>query len=363
MAKIKTRDMDREKQVYEMLPPEMLKPNPFNERLFRRNESNSADLKKSMLEKGFLANHPVQCFIKGKSLVIISGHRRWRAAMELGIDQVPVTIIPIVDESKIEKLMIEENLLRPQEGRRYSVIERYILALRLAYKFPEQRGGNRRSEDYRVNCERTQKKVGKNEWLSAVTEICLKYLSELSVITKHICQNLEKSHPELLGLQDYEQLQVIFNEGLSKDLNDLHLGNTTIRKVYCNYKSKKQLSVGSKKVSPSENKITAHIADSDYSPVPPLKNTGLALVEKLPNSSVVFFQGFKDFLAEGFVGHPNQVKAMLITSVTPPQNPISALQLVSKAAKLLLQTTEKRVTEIKKVEDKQTLLPFELGKP
>lgn len=308
-----------------MIAPEKLRTDPLNGTLFGTNETNFERLKKSIQENGFLANQPILCFSRENRLVIISGHRRRRAAVELGIKEIPVTVMSNLSEAEIERLIIEENLMRPNEGRKLSYVERYILALRLAQNFPEQRGGDRRSEDFTVSCEsrHNHKSTGKDQWLSAGTGICSKYLSELSVIAKCICQDSEKAYPELVhGLPIYEQLQTILNKGLSQDLNDLHRGNVSIRKVYNKYKTPKKQSLTCNIMStPSEKSITTPPHDIDNSSVSPFRGTELAFPEQPSNPSVVLFHSFKEFLVEFFVGHPNQEKAMLVTSLPDLKNP------------------------------------------
>lgn len=351
------------KQGFIWIASKKLKPHPLNTTLFGDNDTNFEELKQSILENGFLVNHPILCCQKDKSLMIISGHRRWRAACELGIDEVPIVIIDMAEE-EAERIIIEENLVRPKEGREFSYVERYILALRLSHKFPELRGGDRRSEDFRANCGSRQndKSTGKDQWLSVVTGICSKYLSELNVISKRILQDSEKAYPELLqGLQIYEQLQIILNKGLSQDLSELHIGNESIRKVYNKYKFPKKQFIASnnKESSLPENTITTPTDDINNSSVPSFRATELAITEQSLNSCAALLQGLKDFLAEHFVGHSSFGKAMIIISVPAPENPIASLQMMRKAANLLLRNTGNPGTETKKATDNQSLPLFQ----
>lgn len=348
------------KQNLIWIAPDKLKSNPLNSILYGDNDTNSETLKQSFLTNGFLVNRPILCYRqdKDKSLTIISGHRRRKASVEFGIPEIPVIVVNNVTDKEIERLVIEENLLRPSEGREFSYIERYMLALRLSEKFPEMRGGDRRSEDFRTNYGSRQNNLykGKDEWLSTVTGICVKYLSELGVIAKCICQDSEKASPELLhGLPIYEQLQIILNKGLCQDLNDLHLGRTSIRKIYNKHKHQKNQSNKANKASPSEKTTTTQTSDIDNSRVSP----SLSFPEQAPNPCVTLLQGLKVFLTVHFVGHPNQEKAMLIISAPPPQNPIALLQIMRKATNLLLRNVGDLGTETKKATANQSLPLFE----
>lgn len=319
---------------YVMISAKQLNGNPLNHKLFGENDANFDELINSFEKNGFLRNHPILCYLKGKSLVIISGHRRVRAAIELSIEQVPVTIIPIAEGPEIERMMIEENLLRPLEGRQLSQIERYMLALRLSAKFPERRGGDRRSADY-VAKRSDIKPKDKDTWLAEKTGLCAKYISELNVITKKISKETSKAYPELLdGMPLYEQLQIIINHNLSADLSDLQSGRTTISALHKKYRTPKPELTSNPPVSP-------HISDAQvnhHDPKESVESSFNPLEHQDPKAA--FVSAFKEFLIAEFATHDNINKAIQVVSLAN-QDRIAVLKKIRKATSLLLENPKK----------------------
>jgi len=83
---------------------EFLKPNPEN--FFRRLEGEEyEDFKSSVREFGVL--EPILIDENG---VILGGEQRWRAAIDLKIDQVPVRVISDPDEKKKLRILIHSNV-------------------------------------------------------------------------------------------------------------------------------------------------------------------------------------------------------------------------------------------------------------
>lgn len=322
------------KQGLIWIAPKKLKPHPLNTTLFGDNDTNFEELKQSILGNGFLVNHPILCCQKDKSLMIISGHRRWRAAIEIGIDQVPITIIPITDDSEIERMIIEENLLRPQEGRKFSHLERYVLALRLSSKFPEQRGGDRRSADFVAT--RGSKSIHKDHWLAEKIGLCAKYISELNVIAKKICEETSKAYPELLsGIPLHEQLQIILSQNLSADLSNLQAGST-IGAIYKKYRAAKPKPAPNPQVSP-------HISCSQVNHLDPLYNASLQINFPDPKDlNIAFLRGFKDFLLEHFSENENLHKAIQLLS-SAPKDHTAALKVAHKGISLILKSAKQPI--------------------
>lgn len=344
------------KEQYKLVSPKKLKAHPLNYDLFGRNDSNYDVLVSSMHENGFLVNHPILCYPQNKNLIIISGHRRWRAATDIGIDQVPVTITPIAEPSEIEKIMIEENLLRPQEGRKLSQLEKYILALRLSSKFPERRGGDRRSTNFIARKDNNTKPKHKDTCLAEKTGLCAKYISELNVIAKRICEETSKAYPELLnGMLLYEQLQIILDRGLSAELSALQAG-TTISTLYNKYRVPKPKPSLNPPVSPQ---ITLpHV--NHLRPAENAESTINLLGHQ--DATTGFVSAFKDFLFSEFATHENLNTAIKLLS-DPPQGHIATLKSVQKVATLLLQTRKQGV-KAKNIEADQSLplfVNFETG--
>lgn len=96
--------------------PNELRPHPMNEEVY--GDRADADLIESVRSKGVL--NPI--LITTDNL-IVSGHRRWGAAIAADLDTVPVVITPIDDPLAIEEALIESNRQRQktneQIGREY----------------------------------------------------------------------------------------------------------------------------------------------------------------------------------------------------------------------------------------------------
>lgn len=89
------------------MPIEFMVPNPRNPRQ-RFGEEDLADLTRSMREKGMLQPIVVRP-IEGQinSYEIVAGERRWRAAQNAGIHEVPVIIRTFSDGESLEIALIE----------------------------------------------------------------------------------------------------------------------------------------------------------------------------------------------------------------------------------------------------------------
>lgn len=98
-----------------------LKPYKFNKEFFediKGNDYNS--LKEDIKNNGIKVDLHIT-----KSNTILCGHQRWDIAKEIGLKEVPVKIIDIVesDEGKVKEYVIKDNLLR----RQLSTEQKYIL--------------------------------------------------------------------------------------------------------------------------------------------------------------------------------------------------------------------------------------------
>lgn len=85
--------------------PSQLMPHALNDRIY--GDSADTELIESIKQKGILT--PLTVTFDDR---IISGHRRWRAALDLGIVSVPVVIFGSEDELDIEEALIEANRQR-----------------------------------------------------------------------------------------------------------------------------------------------------------------------------------------------------------------------------------------------------------
>lgn len=102
--------------TFDQRRPNELRPHPMNEEVY--GDRADADLIESVRTKGVL--NPL--LITADNL-IVSGHRRWGAAIAAGLTAIPVVITPITDPLTIEEALIESNRQRQktneQIGREY----------------------------------------------------------------------------------------------------------------------------------------------------------------------------------------------------------------------------------------------------
>lgn len=100
----------------EKADPKKLKPHPLNTEIYGTKD-NISDLIESIREKGFFQNNPILVNQQGRTLQIISGHRRCRAAIEAGLDQVPIVRVGSqLSQFEIESRVLDENLHRIKDG-------------------------------------------------------------------------------------------------------------------------------------------------------------------------------------------------------------------------------------------------------
>lgn len=220
--------------VNKLVDPTHLKAHPLNCELFRHN-SHYVRVLESMREKGYLSQYPITCTT---SKIIIAGHTRVKAAIELKISQIPAIIIPTnTPEEELIRFMIDDNLSRPKECRKLSYLEKFVLALRLAETRPEQRGGNRKV----VNASERTQVIAKNKFLSDQVDISLKYFNMLCVSVRAICAICCEAFPEMREFKIYDQVNYILKNKLSQELEDLHAGSLKISKLHEKYKKTKKI--------------------------------------------------------------------------------------------------------------------------
>jgi ParB family chromosome partitioning protein len=92
------------------VPTESLEPNPFQPRSAVEPER-LAELAASIRESGIV--QPILVRRRGDRYQIIAGERRWRAAVQLGLARVPVTVREVPDERLLE-LALVENIQREE---------------------------------------------------------------------------------------------------------------------------------------------------------------------------------------------------------------------------------------------------------
>ena len=92
------------------VPIDRLEANPFQPRL-ALDPSRMAELAASIRESGII--QPILVRRVGERYQIIAGERRWRAAQQLGLHTVPVTLREVADERLLE-LALVENIQRQE---------------------------------------------------------------------------------------------------------------------------------------------------------------------------------------------------------------------------------------------------------
>lgn len=113
--------------------PQELKPHPISVELYGDNDI--ADIKESIDKLGIL----VPLTITDKNIVI-SGHRRWRCAIELGIASVPIEVKTFADELAEKKAILDYNKQREK-----TVIQKINEGELLKEIFTEEAKRNRES--------------------------------------------------------------------------------------------------------------------------------------------------------------------------------------------------------------------------
>jgi ParB/RepB/Spo0J family partition protein len=112
--KVKSRVVDEGESLEEarLLPVERVEPNPEQPRK-RTNPEKDAELTADIGERGILQPIIVRPHPSGEAgqFQIIAGERRWRAAREAGLEEVPV-IIKEVDDQEAQLVSLVENLQR-----------------------------------------------------------------------------------------------------------------------------------------------------------------------------------------------------------------------------------------------------------
>ncbi len=95
--------------MVEYVDPRTLKAHPFNTNIY--GEDGYQDLIASVKELGIQ-----QALYVKRDRMVISGHRRWRAACEAGLDSVPVIFVSYGNELEERRAIIEHNRYRIKNG-------------------------------------------------------------------------------------------------------------------------------------------------------------------------------------------------------------------------------------------------------
>jgi ParB family transcriptional regulator, chromosome partitioning protein len=104
-------DVTKARERVEKVGIKLLAPNPFQPRK-RFSGPKMEELVNSLREKGII--QPILVRDKGASYEIIAGERRWRAAQEIGLEEVPVIVRKDVDDANSLEISLIENIQREE---------------------------------------------------------------------------------------------------------------------------------------------------------------------------------------------------------------------------------------------------------
>ena len=133
---------------------------PFNE-LFPINPETYEAVKKSIMRGGFEAAHPIIVW-RGKD-IIVDGHTRYRAALELGLRHVYTFHKDFASEDEALEYAIQQQTLRR------NLTDAEILRCIEALDKRRERGGDRKSVNYRVKSKPPNGAIGKSAQETAQT--------------------------------------------------------------------------------------------------------------------------------------------------------------------------------------------------
>ena len=182
----------------EYVDPRLIKPNPDQPRhVF--SEEGLEELKESIRREGLL--QPIVAKKDGAHYQLVAGERRLRAALSLGLREIPVFMRPTNDAEDLLKLALIENVHREN----LSVIEQ-------AKAYAELIGR------YKYTQERCSEEMGKPR---SVVSNLLRLLSLPDLIQQDVqAERLSYGHAKaLLGLQKHELMIQARNLILQKDLS------------------------------------------------------------------------------------------------------------------------------------------------
>ncbi len=157
--------------VGRMLPIESLKPNPNQP---RRHMGDMTELIASVREKGVL--EPILVRRRGEGYEIIAGERRYRAACEAGLDEVPC-VVRDSDDAEVMEIALIENLQRKD-----------------LHPFEEADGLKALADRFDYTHERMAERLGKSR--TSVTEILS--LAAMPEQVRELCRLADISSKSLL---------------------------------------------------------------------------------------------------------------------------------------------------------------------
>ncbi len=175
-----------------------IQPNPYQPRQEFDRES-LEDLKNSIREKGVI--QPITVRRRGDKYELISGERRVRASMELGLERIPAYIIDVENDNEMLELALIENIQRENLN---------PVEVALGYQWL--------IEECHLTQEEVARKVGKDRATVANFLRLLKLPEEILEALRH--RQLTMGHARaLLSLPEKEQQMAVFQRIVREELS------------------------------------------------------------------------------------------------------------------------------------------------
>jgi ParB family chromosome partitioning protein len=179
------------------VPVESLEPNPYQPRTAMEPQA-LAGLAHSIRESGMV--QPILVRRHGRGYQIIAGERRWRAAQQLGLERVPITVRDVPDDQLLELALIEN-------------IQRQELS-----PLEEAHAYHRLQEEFDLTQEQVALKVGKDRSTVANTLRLLRLPAEVRALVDR--GQLDAGHARaLLAVDDPESRLALAREAARRGLS------------------------------------------------------------------------------------------------------------------------------------------------
>lgn len=180
------------------------------------------ELKESIKENGV-----IEPIVVNQENVIVCGHQRYRACVELGLENVPIVVREVENDEEHETLLIEENLRRRQ-----LTTSQMAKAIKRLYEIKEveRTAGRPEAENNRLTVKQLSKEIGKSKATVAKLRTLADLIPELSKLMDEGQLALKMAYqfaqlPEEGQKEVYELLkeQVTIKEEEAKELKDRYL--------------------------------------------------------------------------------------------------------------------------------------------
>lgn len=206
-------DNNEEDKVVNFVPINLIKPNDEQPRKNFDNEKITM-LAQSIKQHGII--QPLVLKKVNNFYIIVAGERRWRAAKNIGLKELPAVIMELTNKDLLEVSLIEniqrEDLNPIEEG--------------LAYK--------RLLEDFNITQEELGKRVGKSR---TVITNCIRLLNLDKRVQEYLIDSvISEGHARIiLSIENndlqYEVSQRIIDEGLSVRATEKLIKNLQVNKI------------------------------------------------------------------------------------------------------------------------------------